>query len=227
MSRISSSSFKVNSNLEQLVSVTNTLLDVSDASAQSSLQSIDTSTASSVVSLQNIDTSTSGCDISLQNIDATNSSIVSNTASISSGISSVASNTANIPSQGQATKSASLPVVIASDQGALSVTFSSSNSGSEGNLDNNQSKISGDFSTEVDVSAGNNLQISGITSDTSMNPIEIWIAHSSAGTKYKYGYEIYPDSNGYFSEKISQTAINYLCLKYSVSATVTATVLFN
>ena len=188
MSRISSASFKVNSNLEQLVSVTNTLLDVSDSSAQSSLNNIDTSTANSDSSLQNIDTSTSGCDISLQNIDSTNSSIESNTASTASGISSVAANTANIPSQGQALKAASLPVVIASDQGALSVTFSSSNSGSEGNLDNAQSKISGDFSTEVDVSAGNNLQISGITSDTSGNPIEMWVAHSSAGTKYKYGY---------------------------------------
>jgi hypothetical protein len=199
MSRISSSSFKVNSNLEQLVSVTNTILDVSDSSAQSSLNNIDTSTASADTHLQNID----------------------------SGISSVITNTSSIPVQGQATKSQSMPVVIASDQGALSVTFSSSNSGSEGNLDNNQSKISGDFSTEVDVSAGNNLQISGITTDTSGNPIEIWVAHSSAGTKYKYGYDIYPDINGYFQEKISQTAINYLSLKYSATATVTATVLFN
>ena len=275
MSRISSSSFKVNSDLEQLVSITNTSLAVSDSAAQASLSNIDTSTSASSSALSNIETSSSNMDSSLSNIDSTNSSIESNTASTASGISSVAANTANIPSQGQAAKTASLPVVIASDQGALNVdldsvngasltlgqavagncipvvlpaadtniniaslngsavgsalpvTMSATNSGSEGNLDNSSSVSSGSFSSEVNVGSGSNFQISGVSTDTGGNPIEIHIAHSSGGTKYKYSFDIYPDSSGFFEQKISQTAINFLSLKYSSTATVTATVLFN
>lgn len=257
MSRISSASFKVNSDLEQLVSITNTSLNVSDAGA--------------AISLNNIDTSTTSTASNTSSIDSKQSSIVTNTA----GISSVVSNTANIPSQGQAAKSASLPVVIASDQGALNVdldsvngaslslgqavagscipvvlptadtnvniaslngsavgsalpvTLSAANSGSEGNLNNASSVSSGTFSSEVNVSTGSNFQISGVTTDTSGNPIEIHIAHTSGGTKYKYGFQIFPDSSGFFSQLISQSAINFLSLKYSSTATVTATVLFN
>lgn len=275
MSRISSSSFKVNSDLEQLVSITNASLAVSDAGAAISLNNIDTSTSTSASSLSNIETNTSNMDSSLTSINTTNSSIDSNTASTASGISSVAANTSNIPAQGQAAKSASLPVVIASDQGALNVdldsvngatlnlgqalpascipvvlpqadtniniaslggiglggalpvTMSATNGGSEGNLDNSSSVSSGSFSSEVNVGSGSNFQISGLTTDTGGNPIEIHIAHSSGGTKYKYAYDIYPDSNGFFEQKISQSAINFLSLKYSSTATVTATVLFN
>lgn len=261
MSRISSASFKVNSDLEQLVSITNTSLNVSDAGA--------------AISLNNIDTSTTSTASNTSSIDGKQSSIVTNTAAISSGVSSVVSNTANIPAQGQAAKSASLPVVVASDQGALNVdldsvngaslslgqavagncipvvlptadtniniaslngsavgsalpvTLSAANSGSEGNLDNSSSVSSGSFSSEVNVSTGSNFQISGVTTDTSGNPIEIHIAHTSGGTKYKYGFQIFPDSSGFFSQLISQSAINFLSLKYSSTATVTATVLFN
>ena len=254
MSRISSSSFKVNANLESIVEISNTSLNVSDSAAQSSLADIDTSTLATSGSVASIDTKQTA---------------------ISSSLSSVSSNTANIPAQGQAAKSASLPVVLASDQGtlnvdldsvngatlnlgqalaascipvvlptgdtdiniaslngvavgsALPVTMSATNSGSEGNLDNSSSVSSGSFSTEVNIGSGSNFQITGLSTDTGSNPIEMWIAHTSGGTKYKYAYDIYPDSNGYFEQKISQSAINYLSLKYTSTATVTASVIFN
>lgn len=218
MSRISSSSFAVNNSLEQKVEVTNASLNVSDIGANLSLGLINSGTASIVTNTANIpaigqSTRANSLPVALP----TDQTVNNNIAQIGGQ---------NIQ-MGQQVRGDSIPVVIASNQQALTVTLSDSNSGSEGNLDNAHSKLSGDFSSEVDVSSGNNLQISGITSDTSGNPIEIWIAHSSGGTKYKYGFDIYPDSNGYFSEKISQTAINHFSLKYSVASTVTATVLFN
>jgi hypothetical protein len=252
MSRISSSSFAVNNSLEQKVEVTNASLNVSDSGANLSLGLISSDTASIVTNTANIPangqntmtnslpvviasdqtevknniTQIGGSSFSLGQQSFANSLPVVLPASqtLKNNLVSIGGSNLNL---GQTTKSASLPVTLASDQGALTVTLSDSNSGSEGNLDNAQAKVSGDFSSEVDVGSGNNLQISGVTTDTSANPIEIWIAHSSGGTKYKYGFDIYPDSNGYFSEKISHTAINYLSLKYSVAATVTATVLFN
>ncbi len=100
------------------------------------------------------------------------------------------------------------------------------NSGSAGNLSNASSVVSGDFSSEVDTRAARNITITGNTTDTS-NGIELYTAHSSSGTKYKFSYDIYPDSNGDFYERIDNVAVNYIYLKYGGTATVTATALFN
>ena len=121
----------------------------------------------------------------------------------------------------------SLPVVIASDQGAVPVSLTSVNSGSEGNLDFATSVLSGDFSSEVDTSSAKNITITGVTTDTSSNPIELWVAHVTAGTKYRFSYDIYPDSSGNFSQVLENVAIEYFYLKYTVAATVTATALSN
>ena len=130
---------------------------------------------------------------------------------------------------GSTTSSASIPVVIASDQGAVSVSMSNANnSGSEGNLNNASAITSGDFSSEVDTRQARNITITGNTTDTGGSAIEIYTSHTSAGTKYKLSYDIYPDSNGNFYENIQNVAANYIYLKYTANATsVTATALFN
>jgi len=131
-------------------------------------------------------------------------------------------------SLGQTTKSASLPVALASDTGTLAVSLTNANnSGSEGNLSNAQVVVLGDFSTEVDVRAARNITILGSTSDTSMNPIDIHLLVSSGGTKIKTNFQIFPDMTGDFYEKLENIAVNYIQLEYNTSATVTATALFN
>jgi len=123
----------------------------------------------------------------------------------------------------------SMPVVIASDQTAIPVTISSTtfNSGSEGNLDNATVVAANDFSSEVETDGKKNLTITGTTTDIGSNPIEIHVNHTSLGTKYKYQYDIYPDSSGNFSENLANVAINYISLKYTVGSTVTSSVFFN
>ena len=129
---------------------------------------------------------------------------------------------------GSTTESNCIPVVIASDQSSIPVSVSNSdNSGSEGNLNNATSVVAGDFSSQVDTTAARNITITGNTNDTGFNSIEIHTSHTSAGTKYKFSYDIYPDSNGDFFERIENVAVNYIYLKYTASATVTATALFN
>jgi hypothetical protein len=131
-------------------------------------------------------------------------------------------------SLGQALEASSIPVVLASDQSTLSVSSTNANnSGSEGNLSNAQATISGDFSSEVDVRAARNITILGSTSDVSMNPINIHALVSSAGTKIKMNFSIYPDVNGNFVEKLENIAVNYIQLEYNATATVTASALFN
>jgi len=150
---------------------------------------------------------------------------INNTSAISQNLAEVGGTAIAL---GQTSGAASLPVVIASDQGAISVSFTNAdNSGSEGNLSNSQSVVSGDNSTELDVRKARNITITGTTTDTSGNPININAAHTALGSKYPINYSIYPDANGYFYEKLENIAINYLTLEYNVSATVTATALFN
>ena len=208
MSRIASSSYKVNAALEQIVEIGNT-------------GAITVSEDADIVKWGGVATSLA------QKPMATSVPVV-----IASDQSELDTNLAKVGdvaiSLGQKAKAASVPVTLASDEDALAVTLTqANNSGSAANLSNAQSASAGDFSTEVDTRAARNISISGLTSDATGGAIEIHAAVSSGGTKYRNTFQIYPDASGYFSQELSGVAINYLSLKYTVAGTITAQALFN
>lgn len=225
MSRIvSNSAFAVNGDLEQIVSVNGTVL-TEDLTAQTSLSNID-STLSGLLTVE---------DVSAVNQLTTISGAVSNnrmavsidasTATVDVDVDSIGGSALAL---GSTTSANSIPVVIASDQGSIAVSSTNaSNSGSAGNLSNASSVVSGDFSTTVDTSTARTITITGNTTDTASNPIEIHSSVTSGGTKTKILYDIYPDMNGDFYENLPNVAINHLTLKYNATATVTANAIFN
>lgn len=234
MSRISSSSFKVNSDLEQLVSVTNTTaIPVSDSTAQGSLSTI----AGAV----------SGSEMQVDIVSSSGTLSVSDSTaqgSLSTLAGAVSSNEVqcNITNLSLAVSDSSAQGSLSTIAGAVSssemqcnitntsvpVSFSANNnSGSAGNLNNSSSVVSGDFSSEVDVRTAKNITIIGLTSDTSQNNIEVHVSASSGSGFVKWSYDIYPDSSGNFSQQLQNIAVNYIKLKYNASATVTATALYN
>ena len=270
MSRIvSNSTFAVNSNLEQLVSVANTTLAVADTTAQGSLSTIAGAGSGSemqvdiVSSSGTISTSDSTAQSSLSTIAGAVSGgemqvdIVSSSGTISTSDSAAQASLSTIAGavSGSEVQVVSAPTLNVSDstaQGSLSTLAgavsgsemqcdivssatipvsmtNANNSGSSGNLVNAASKSSGDFSSEVDTRNAKNITITGVTTDTAANKIELFTAHSSGGTKFKFNFDIFPDSNGNFFESLNGIAVNYLYLKFSNStpATVTATALFN
>ena len=208
MSRIASSSYKVNAALEQIVEIGNT-------------SAITVSEDADIVKWGGTATSLA------QKLMASSVPVViaSDQSDVSVDINTVSGDNLSL---GQKAKAASLPVTLASDEDALAVTLTqASNSGSAANLSNAQVAVSGDFSSEVDTQLARNISISGLTSDTSGGAIEIHVAMSSGGTKYLSTYQIYPDVSGYFAQDLSGVAINYLSLKYTVGGTVTAQAIFN
>jgi len=98
-------------------------------------------------------------------------------------------------------------------------------SGTQGNLSNAASVISGDFSSAIDTSNHTLLTLFGNTSDTTS---AITPQVSANGTDYyPAGFDIYPDSNGNFYQNFPNVASNNFRLKYNGTATVTATLLHN
>ncbi len=213
-------------------------LNVSDSAAQSSLATLASAVSGSEVQVDIVSSSgtISVSDSSGNTSLATIAGAVAGTEmqvdlvsapTLNVDLDSVAGSALALGSTGSAN---CVPVVIASDQSAISVsTSNANNSGSSGNLVNAASKSSGDFSSEVDTRAARNITITGTTSDGSQNEIEIHTAHSSGGTKFKVNFGIYPDSSGNFFQRLENVALNYLSLKFtnSSAATVTATALFN
>lgn len=214
MSRISSSSFAVNSDLEQLVSISNTTaIPVSDSIAQSSLSTLANGVSSNQYQVA---------------IAASSATVSTSDSTAQSTLSSIQSNTANIPAAGQAVMASSLPVVIASNQSAISVSSTNANnSGSANNLNSSSSVASGDFSSEIDVRAAKNITILGQTSDTSGTKIELHVSASSGSGFIPWSYQIYPDASGFFTLQLQGVAVNYLKLKYFSTATVSASALYN
>jgi hypothetical protein len=185
-----------------IVSSTGTL-NVSDSTAQTSLATLAGAVSGSEVQVDIV--SSSEIDVDLANV----------------GGSSIA--------LGSTTSAFCIPVVIASDQGAISVnTTNANNSGSHNNLVNNAAKASGDFSNSIDTRQAKNIFIFGNTTDSSSNEIEMHISADNTNF-YKYNYSVYPDFNGDFTERISGVAINYIKLKFTnaTSATVNASLTFN
>ena len=66
----------------------------------------------------------------------------------------------------------------------------------------------------------------GVSTDVN-NQIEIHISPNSGSDYVKYQFGIFPDSSGNFSATLPNVAINYIKLKYTGTATVTATLLHN
>lgn len=238
MSRISSSSFKVNSDLEQIVSVANTTaIPVTDSSVLSKLTEIDTNTTG-------LNNCVSGTELQVDIVACTPTINVSDSASQGS-LSSIATNTTGLAGCVQGNElqcdivSSTSIAVTNSDLadlggcvagGRVLVTTeggSASNSGSAGNLSNAASTSNGSFSSEVDTRTGKNITIIGTTSDTGGTAIKLQVSASSGSGFVEWGYQIYPDSNGNFSLHLNGVALNYIKLEYGTTATVTATCLFN
>ena len=203
MSRISNSSFLVNSNLEQVVAVNGDVEIVATSELPINLKQV------------NGDSLVLGQNVMLNSLPV---AISSDQTDLLTDLNKVGGSPFG---QGQNTMTSSISVI------PVTLSGSSTNSGSEGNLDNGTVVLSGDFSSEVETDGKKNLTITGSTTDIGSNPIEIYVTHSSLGTKYKYQYDIYPDGSGNFSENLQNVAINYISLKYTVGATVTASVFSN
>tara|TARA_R110002020_G_scaffold243907_3_gene457489 strand:+ start:1720 stop:2367 length:648 start_codon:yes stop_codon:yes gene_type:complete len=215
MSRISSSSFKVNSNLEQLVNITNTSLAVSDSTSQGSLSTIAGAVSGSQMAVSSLELSTiagavSGSEMAVSSLDLTT------IAGAVSGSEMAVSNS----------DLTALGGTVSGGRVLVTTGGSSNNGGSQANLNNASSVSSGTFSSEIDVRASNNLTIFGSTNDVS-NQIEIHVSANSGSDYVKYQFGMFPDSSGNFSTTLSNVAINYIKLKYTGTATVTATLLHN
>ena len=101
------------------------------------------------------------------------------------------------------------------------VTLSGGVSGSEANLDNGSSVIADDNSTAVNVNSDKH-NIFGNSTDTT-NAIEVEI--SANGTDYyNMGIDIFTDGSGDFQLSLDMP-IQYIRLRYTGTATVTATVI--
>jgi hypothetical protein len=101
------------------------------------------------------------------------------------------------------------------------VTLSGGVSGSQANLNNATVVVVGDTSTAVNVNSDKH-NIFGNTSNTS-DQIDIQVSADNTNW-YVVGYGIYPDSSGDFQQTL-ETPIQYIRLKYTGGATVTATVI--
>lgn len=101
------------------------------------------------------------------------------------------------------------------------VELSTGVSGTQANLNNASSVSAGNFSTAVNVNARVH-NIMGNTTDT-VNDIEIHVSEDNTNY-YPIDYTIFPPSSGNFQQTLDCPA-KYLKLKYGGTATVTATVL--
>jgi hypothetical protein len=270
MSRISSSSFKVNSDLEQLVNITNTSLAVSDATAQGSLSTLAGAITLSQMNVASSELSTiagavSGSEMQVDIVSAPTIA-VSNTdlATVAGAVSgsemqvdivssaTIAVSNTDLATVAGAVSGSEMQVDIVSSSGTIDVSDSTAqgslstlagtvsggrvlvttesgsanNSGSKGNLSNAASVSAGTFSSEIDVRSSKNLTIFGVSNDTS-NQIEIHVSANSGSDYVKYQYGMFPDSSGNFSTSLPNVAINYIKLKYTGTATVTASLLHN
>ncbi len=182
-------------------------LAVGDSTAQSTLSSIDAKLPATL-----------GQDVmndSLSVVIASNQSAVS--VSDSSAQSTLASIDGKTPSLGQAGKSASVPVVIASDQGSLAVTVSGGGLTTTDTAVFSSQTVSGSSSatsTSVDLrTIDTSITISGAFTDTS-GSIEIQVSHDD--TTYYELTSVFVNldfSTGQFGVTLPGLGAGYLRLK--------------
>ena len=213
MSRISSSSFKVNSNLEQICEIANTSLPINDTNIVAELQTIDGT-------MQNVESACTNTDSSVQTLDSTCQSIDSSVQSVDSTL----QGTLNVS---DSVAQADLALVAGTVSGGrLLVTTggSPSNSGSQGNMDLARVVVASDSGTVIAVSSATNITIFGNHSGAS--EIEMYVSADDI-TFYQLDYSIYPNASGDFYQKLDGVAINHIKLTYTGAGTVTSTCLFN
>jgi hypothetical protein len=94
--------------------------------------------------------------------------------------------------------------------------------GSQGNMNSASSVSPGSTSNAIDVSESKNQAIYGNTTDLT-NYIDIEVSADNTNY-YPITFQIYPDSStGNFYQKLDNNAVKHIRLKYSGTATVTAT----
>jgi len=256
MSRISNSSFKVNSDLEQITEIGSVASGVS----------FPITTASDLgVNLKQV----SGSSISLGQQTKGSCLPVVMASDVDAGVDlNKVGGTA--VSLGETTAASSIPVVLASDKdvGVKLETIEATAKGSDSTLSTAlQAGIYGyDGSNwrQVNVSTGGNLKVENelenhsgsqgnlenagsVTSgdvstaidvsnstlvtifgntNDTANPIDIQVS-ANGSNYYPMNFQIYPDGSGNFFESINDICVNNIRLKFNGTATVTATLLHN
>ncbi len=230
MSRISNSSFKVNSSLEQQVELsavgagvvvpisTSGTLDVDVVANTVGLATESTLLANGVA--QATATNQVTGNASLANIET-------ETTSIDGKISKGANNTLAFVQQngiygwdGSNWRQANI-----SNGGNLKVESElEDHAGSQGNLDNATAVLDGVTSSVIDTS--NHTLITIFGNSTGSDPVDIQVSADGI-TYYAVGFGIYPDANGDFYQSLANVCANNIRLKYNGTATVTATLLHN
>tara|TARA_R110000737_G_scaffold257282_3_gene265899 strand:+ start:8730 stop:9449 length:720 start_codon:yes stop_codon:yes gene_type:complete len=238
MSRISNNSFKVNSALEQMTEISAVKAGVVfPISASAALDqnltevggvAIALGSTVSANSLPVVIASDQGTvDVSDSIAQGSLSTIASDTTSLDTKITSGTSST--LASAQQAgiygwDGSSWRQVAVNATGSVKTVSTASAHTGTEGNLDNAASVVSGDTSTVITPTTHSLLTVFGNTTGSSGIIPQV---SADGTTYYPAGYEIYPDLNGDFFQIFSDISTNNFRLKYQDTATVTATVLSN
>jgi hypothetical protein len=229
MSRISSRSFAVNSNQQQIV----------ELGAIDSAVSVDVTQSDRTLLNCNASIQLAGADI-----DSTNQLPVINTnASDMEVNSNLRINSLDVDDTNRVPSSANLQIngtdvddtdrvpckstlqiggVDVSGSNKVPVTITGGVSGSEANLASSSSVISGDTSTAVNVDSDKH-NIFGNSTD-STNAINVEISANNSDW-YNMGIDIFPDSGDGDFQLSLDMPIQYLRLKFTGTATVTATVI--
>jgi hypothetical protein len=229
MSRISNNTFKVNSSLEQMTEISAVKAGVtfpisSGATLDQNLKEVNGSTISlgsttSANSLPVVIASDQGSvAVSDSTAQASLSTIAGDTTSLDSKITS--GSDATLASAQQAgiygyDGSAWRRVAVNSTGHVKIEAELEAHSGSQGNLSNASSVVSGDVSTAITPTTHTLLTVFGNTTGTAGIIPQI----SADGTNYyPGGFEIYPDSNGDFFQSFSDISANNFRLKYQDTA---------
>lgn len=244
MSRISNSSFKVNSDLQQEIEISSVAggvtLPVSLSASQLNTTANVAYVGGTAISLGskagsaslpvvvasdqvlNVDLdSVAGSALALGSTVSGSSIpvVIASDQIVNVDLDAINGSTLNI---GQQLKNASIPVTLASNEEALAIT-KETNAGSHGNMDNSSSVFTNDVSTKITVDKKSNITIFGETTDTT-NGIKVQVSADDTNY-YDMSFQIWPNSSGDFFEKINGVAVNYIRLEYQGNATVTATCL--
>lgn len=238
MSRISNNSFKVNSALEQMTEISavkaGVVFPISSGSTldQNLIEvggvAISLGTTTGANSLPVVIASDQGTlDVSDSVAQGSLSTIASDTTSLDTKI--TAGTDSTLASAQQAGiygwDGSSWRQVAVNANGHVKIEAElEAHTGTEGNLDNAASVVSGDTSTVITPTTHTLLTVFGNTTGSSGIIPQV---SADGTTYYPAGYEIYPDLNGDFFQSFSDITVNNFRLKYQDTATVTATVLSN
>ena len=238
MSRISNNSFKVNSALEQMTEISAVKAGVVfPISASAALDQNLTEVGGVAIALGSTVSANS-----LPVVIASDQGTVAVSDSIAQGsLSTIASDTTSLDTKITSGTSSTLAsaqqagiygwdgsswrqVAVNATGSVKTVATLDAHTGTEGNLDNAASVVSGDTSTVITPTTHSLLTVFGNTTGSSGIIPQV---SADGTTYYPAGYEIYPDLNGDFFQIFSDISTNNFRLKYQDTATVTATVLSN